>query len=678
MADTFLRASLKLTLQQSRFVEEALLKLQDGYGAVRLHALTPLPFKAFVVNQGALRVICLQEGPILCLLHVDTHDAAYEWARRHKVVQVGRTVRILPVEVEAPVPIEGTAAQHKGPLSDVPDKVFRYFGIDALAAMALRLVPSEDVLIDLAQHLQNETAEALVSLALDPDEIDRIVREFESAKETRAPKPPIQEILRDDRNSQAIWIAPPGEMPLQRALQNTFAAWRIFLHPTQLKVVRRMSKGAVKVTGGPGTGKTVVALHRARFLAEEVFKDDPRPVLLTSFSRVLTQDLASSMAILAEGSKLAPRIVTRGITQVVQDVLRVAERPAVLLTEDVVKICWDEAMAEDTLDRPVAFYRSEREHVIVRHAAWAEKQYLSADRAGRHGRLDRTAKRKCWAAIAAFERAMKERGGGDLAALARDAVEVLLGGAARAYAAIVCDEVQDFGPAELRFVAALAASKDQKTRANALFLSGDGHQRIYRSGISLSACGIDIRGNSAILKLNYRTTEGIRAAAVQVIKGQGVDSLDEDEEVRSALDGYRSLRGGPPPEKQSFVDRDAEVSWIAETVKAHPSEHTLILARTNALVDELREKLAARGVEVRRLGQEDVSRGEGLVLCTLHRSKGLEAQRVIIAATDKIPARYPGGGDEADKVVWKKQEESLLYVGMSRARDWCALTGVGG
>jgi hypothetical protein len=676
ITDGFLRASHKLTPAQSRFVEEALLKLQDGYNAVHLHALAPLPFKSFVVNQGALRVICLQEGPLLILLHVDAHDAAYEWARRHKVVQVGRSVRILPMELDEAKPAAEKEPPLKGPLAEVPDKTFRHFGVGPFAANALRLVPSEDALLDLAQHLDNSVGVALVSLASEPEALDRIVREFEDARQTRATKPSLAEIIHDESNAATLWVPPPGEKLLQRALEGSFASWRVFLHPTQLRVVRRRAKGAMKVSGGPGTGKTVVALHRARFLAEEIFRDDPRPIALTSFTRVLTQELGTMLSSLLEGGVLpATRFAVRSIAGIVQDVLKSAGRSGEVLGEDALGHAWEEAMEKETLGKPLAFYRSEREHVVVRSAAWSEPAYLQAERIERHSRLDRSERRKVWAVIEAFERAISERGGGDLSALARDATAALASGEAKKpFAAIVCDESQDVGPAELRFLAALAADNDGKVRANALFLAGDGYQRIYKSPLNLHRCGVDVRGNSMVLKLNYRTTEGIRRAAVQLVEKRG-EPID-GEETEGQLDGYRSLRNGPPPERRTFSDRDREADWIAEQIRSRSATETLVLARTNALVDQLRERLKSRGIEAQKLGEEESSGGARVVLCTLHRAKGLEASNVIIACTDKIPARYRGGGDETDKVLWERQEESLLYVAITRARDWCALTGL--
>ena len=233
---------------------------------------------------------------------------------------------------------------------------------------------------------------------------------------------------------------------------------------------------------------------------------------------------------------------------------------------------------------------------------------------------------------------------------------------------MICDEIQDVGAPELRLLAALTDGPDS------LFLCGDGHQRIYSAPISLAGCGINVRGRAAKLRLNYRTTEGIRRAAVAAVKGLDVDALDED---KNPLDGYRSLRAGPTPIRMAFDSAEAEADWIAAAVREHPDTRTLLLARTNSLLKKLVDLLATRGLTPTRLGgEQQVTAEQNLLLCTLHRAKGLEAPRVIIFGAQAIPASWHGKGDAGDKAVWDRKETCLLYVGMTRARDWCAVTQV--
>src|SRR5690606_21868986 len=123
-----------------------------------------------------------------------------------------------------------------------------------------------------------------------------------------------------------------------------------------------------------------------------------------------------------------------------------------------------------------------------------------------------------------------ELGGGDGLALARDATNALVRGEVQSpYSAVVCDEIQDVGASELRLLAALATDWERgQLRPNGLTLCGDGLQRIYRVPVTLRECGIDVRGAaSRVLRLNYRTTEEIRRAAVAVVAGVPADELED-------------------------------------------------------------------------------------------------------------------------------------------------------
>jgi superfamily I DNA/RNA helicase len=244
-------------------------------------------------------------------------------------------------------------------------------------------------------------------------------------------------------------------------------------------------------------------------------------------------------------------------------------------------------------------------------------------------------------------------------------------------AGVVCDEVQDASAYELRLLAALAPVE--------LFLVGDGHQRLRERPTSLRACGIEVRGRSARLKLNYRTTQGICAAALEALEGVEVDVLDHEatEDGASDLDGYRSIRAGERPKRHAFGSADQEADFIASEIRASSQRPFLVLARTKKTLSALADKLRARGVTCMQLADADaMPQGEHVVLATLHRSKGLEAPRVILAAMQEVPARFPGGTDPAstdeDKQLWQRKERLLVYVGMTRARDACTLTSVSG
>lgn len=676
----FWKSVEKLDGSSRKSVLATLAKVQDGQESVHVHKLKGVPFVSFGVNKNAIRVVCKREGEILLMCHVAAHDRAYDWARRHKVLQVGRFVRIVrshvvdeaPDDHPSPDP-QVAVGELTGPLASIVDKVFETFDIGPEAAAVMRAVPDVNSLLSLLEHFPLPRAEALLALATDPDDLSSIetayLQGLEAVSRGEAIVPPsFDEAIRDDVNAGEI-STDPEDNAFQKALEGDFAAWRVFLHPSQQRVVRINAKGAIKVTGGPGTGKTVVALHRARHLATKL----DGPILLTTFNATLARQLSDSLdQLCGKGTKVRKHITVQSLTKAAQSILKKAGQPSVLITDD--DACWQTALAHDTQDRGQRFYESEREHVVARTGAWTEAAYLTTKRTGRSSRLDRKARKQVWKVLDAYEGALAKRKGGDGVALAREATKALLEGKTKSpYQAVICDEVQDVGASELRFLAALGRdTKAGKLRPNGLTLCGDGHQRIYRVPVTLQACGIIVRGRaSRKLRLNYRTTDAIRRHAVAIVKDLPLDELDQDS--GSPLEGYRSLRAGVPPEHHEFATASEEADWIAERARELTHAPLLVLARTKKYLEQLEQALTERGLEPRVLGPSDrLSPEDELVLCTMHRAKGLEAPSVIIAGRQLVPAKYPGGGDKADRELWAKKERSLLYVAISRARDWVA------
>ena len=660
---------------------------------MHVHKLEGVPFVAFGINKDGYRVICQRDGNTLLMCHVAAHDPAYDWAKRHKVAQVGSIVRIVRTELveEAASPAPGDARedydwkQHlpDGPLKPISDRVFRGFGVGMHAAEVLREVPHEDALADLLEHFPPSRGQALLELALSPADLDaietRYLQALEKAERGEAvPEPTFAQAVADDINVGSIW-RPENKDAYRRALEGDFAAWRVFLHPSQHRVVHIRAKGALKVTGGPGTGKTVVALHRAKVLAERHLPEGAgETILLTTFNATLARQLRESLQqLVGKDAPLLDRIEVLSLTAVAQQVLRSASQSAELVTDT--KECWEIARAADTSDRRPRFYETEREDVLARTDAWTRAAYFKAPRKGRGKRLDRKARAEVWKVIEAYEAELARRGGGDLLALCRNATRALESGAARSpYRAALCDEVQDMGAVELRLLAALASDptdlqaaaapgadpklRQDAIRADGLTLCGDGHQRIYRVPVTLRECGIRVGGGSSRkLLLNYRTTEAIRRAAVDIVEGHDTDDLDEG--TGNPLLGYRSLRPGVPPETHEFASPAEEADWIAEQARDPARGQLLVLARTRKYLDAVSEALTERGVSPRILRAKDTpSPSEPLLLATLHRAKGLEAPRVIIAGRHLVPLRYRGGGDERDRALWERKERSLLYV----------------
>ncbi|MCZ7681362.1 MAG: AAA family ATPase [Sandaracinaceae bacterium] len=265
-------------------------KVQAGLPAVNVHALEAVPFVSFYVNRDALRVICHRDGNTLVLLHVADHDSAYAWARRHRVAAIGSYVRIIRSRLEDDAQ-PAAARATDGPLAALDDGELLRLDVHPPTAALLRAVPDMDALLDVLTHFTPARGAALLDLALDPDQLDAVAETYRAALAQPAEAPPLAEALRGEGNASDFWMPDPADEAYRRALRGDFDSWRVFLHPAQRQVARIDAKGAVKVTGGPGTGKTVVALHRAKHLAETT----GGTILLTTFSNVLTKQLGEAL-----------------------------------------------------------------------------------------------------------------------------------------------------------------------------------------------------------------------------------------------------------------------------------------------------------------------------------------------------------------------------------------------
>ncbi len=526
----------------------------------------------------------------------------------------------------------------------------------------MRALADRDSLDALARFLPPEAAEALLSLhdgvpAADVQaeaglvpahpELDLAPTDFATALAHPATQRRIIEVV-DDEALAAVLDAP-------------LATWRTFLHPSQKRVVQMRANGPVRVLGGAGTGKTVALLHRAALLARQRFTAPDDRLLVTTFTRNLAEELASLVRGFAPD--VAGRIDVLHLHGFAHQLLvrhggRVHER---ISDAQRRRILAEAARAHDPAGTLTpAFLAAEWREVIVRFGLRERDDYLRRPRTGRGDRIGRTQKALAWRVLDAARAAMRDAGCAEPDQLAHDAAALLTEQPRLAtYRAVLADEVQDFGVDGLRLLrAAVPAGPDD------LFLVGDGHQRLYGAPVTLRSCGIEVRGRSARLRLNYRTTESIRRVAHAALGNHTADDLDGGED---SLQGYRSLRSGVAPGWEWDDDRATSHQRIAELVDewaqdADPSS-LCVAAPTRAEARELDTLLRARGLDTSPLDQPP---RPGVRLSTFHRLKGTEFTRVVLASVCE------GGLPRTDPAT-----RCLLYVAASRARDQLVLSGWG-
>lgn len=475
-------------------------------------------------------------------------------------------------------------------------------------------------------------------------------------------------------------------------------SWRVFLHPEQQKFVDLRWGGSTRIGGGAGTGKTVVLLHRARALARE---NAEARILLTTFTRTLAGALQQQLKKLDPGLSQVglgeSGVVILGMDQVASQVLQKAGKTEVQAAQAAVLGAGRNALAHrathtgqsfraaversnpevpEPLLEP-AFLEQEYVSVVLANGVVDEKDYLRASRTGRGTALNRAARKEVWKVFAQFRRSQQMSDSVTFPELAAIAAWLLRARAERGEALpfdhVLVDEAQDFHAAHWLLLRALVAKGP-----NDVFIAEDSHQRIYGQRVSLSRFGIDVRGRARRLRLNYRTTAENLAYAVSLLEGtEFQDIADEGESTK----GYRSVRSGPVPTLVHAPDRTAEELALVRHLKRWIEDERVAPDAIAVLVRaDVRVKAATQVLEDAGIANSSVkgggTAGKGKVsVMTMHSSKGMEFERVVVMGADEIPAHWSYEDlPEAEQQDARLRERSLLYVAATRARDELVMT----
>ncbi|GAA1414292.1 UvrD-helicase domain-containing protein [Catellatospora coxensis] len=473
---------------------------------------------------------------------------------------------------------------------------------------------------------------------------------------------------------------------LQAMLGESFDRWQIFLHPTQRRLVERPTTGATQVGGGPGTGKTIVALHRVAHLAAMLKPGTDKPILLTTFSRNLAADLRTRLIALG-GQELLARVDIVNIDKLANQV--VTEYKAgygnQVVDDNQAVDHWRTFLAEIGEKKWEAeFLNAEWVHVILGQVLNSRNDYFTARRPARGRPIVREERDEIWRLTERFTAWLDKQRVWTWRQIAAEAARLEMERAKRIeagadptvrhrYRHVVVDEAQDLSAAHWKMLRAMVA-----VGSDDMFLVGDTHQRIYDNHVTLSNLGIDIRGRSARLTLSYRTTREILAVALEMMTGEVYDDLDGGED---GLAGYRSLLRGGRPVFQGAGTWAQEMAMIAAQLRVwgNPVDGSVaICVPTRDLVAEVTAKLQDDGVQVIEIGPDGPNGGEGVHVGTMHRFKGLEYQRMIIAGVGDglVPRQMINQYRDVEPKRYQRERQrdrSLLFVAATRARDELAV-----
>ena len=622
-------------------------------------------------------VVRQQETGVYLLLWVDHHDEAYQWAARKRCEVNPKTGAIQVFDVQTIV--ERVSAPEKVALfATAKDDELLTLGVPEVLIDFVRSFVSKEDFYKAESSLPHDAYEHLSWLAegFPMEEVMELVSEEQAAA---ASSEDLSTAL-DAPATLKSFVVVEGEDELRRIMAEPLEKWRVFLHPTQRKIVQKEYSGSARVLGGAGTGKTVVAMHRAKHLASMC--EGQQRILMTTFTANLAADIRENLRKICTLEELR-KIEVIHLDAWVNQFLRESGFSAQIGYDDAIDPLWEKAilLANNDLPFDISFYEEEWNRIVVAQEALTLEKYVKATRNGRGTRLDRKKRMQVWKVFENYQNLMKENQIRDINTAMYECTKLLQSAGRRSkYISIIIDEGQDFSDNAYRLIRALAGEE----HPNDIFIVGDSHQRIYRNHPTLSKCGINVRGRSSILKINYRTTEEIRKHAFALLNGISFDDLDEDFDLG---DKCQSLTHGEKPVVENFNNANDEFDFIFDEVKKLKENGVAltdicVVARTKKLVDDyiaLFTRVGIRSYAIKRNKVDDRS-FDGLRVATMHRVKGLEFKYVFIAAVNNRIIPLPSAINKTDAVSEAESitsEKCLLYVAMTRAQKGVYITSYG-
>ena len=622
-------------------------------------------------------VVRQQETGVYLLLWVDHHDEAYQWAARKRCEVNPKTgaIQVFDVQIVA----ENVKAEEKKALFAIAsDEDLLKLGVpEAQLDFVRSFVTKEEFY--LAESTMPYDAYEYLSWLVEGFPIEEVL-ELVSEEANNSSSNEDLSVALEAPSTLKSFVVVEGEDELRRIMAEPLEKWRVFLHPTQRKIVQKEYSGAARVLGGAGTGKTVVAMHRAKCLANKC--DGQQKILMTTFTANLAADIRENLRKICNLEELR-RIEVIHLDAWVNQYLREAGFTAQIAYDEVIDSLWDKAilLANNDLPYDSSFYKEEWNRIVIAQEALTLETYVKAIRNGRGTRLDRKKRMQVWKVFEHYQNLMKENQVRDINTAMYESTKLLQTAGKRSrYKNIIVDEGQDFSDNAYRLLRALAGEE----HSDDIFIVGDAHQRIYRNHPTLSKCGINVRGRSSILKINYRTTEEIRKYAFGLLNGIAFDDLDEGLDFG---DKCQSLTHGEKPIFKNFSNANDEFDFLVNEIKQLKGNGVLltdicVVARTKKLVEDyiaLFTKAGIKAYAIKRNKADDRS-FDGLRIATMHRVKGLEFKYVFIVATNNRIVPLISAINKTDAISESESiasEKCLLYVAMTRAQKGVYVTSYG-
>jgi len=674
IADTFTDSLSRLTSDEQKSAKTTAFDLQvnptgTGHGRHKLEKSSDKNFWSVKVNTD-IRLIVHKTQNSFLLCYVDHHDKAYDWAERrkleiHPTTGAAQLVEVRETVTEILIPVYKTTevAPTRKPLlfENTTDEELLSYGVPLEWISDVKKA-DEDSLLLLADRLPAEAAEALIELATGGK--PRVIQ-------------PVTHLTNpfDHPDAQRRFRVMNNLDALKTALEYPWEKWTVFLHPEQQQWVDRDYNGPARVSGSAGTGKTIVALHRAVTLAKA--NPDAR-VLLTTYSDTLANALHTKLKrLIGNEPRLAERIDVYSINAIGLRLAKMYGNQTSIASADMLKSLLRSASEQIGNHKfTMHFLITEWDQIVDAWQLCNWESYRDVTRLGRKTRLPEAQRITLWSIFEIVRTKLAEKKLTTYASLFTELAKSIKTNKKPLFDFAVIDEAQDISISHMRFLAALGSE-----RPDGLFFAGDLGQRIFQQPFSWKALGVDIRGRSRTLRINYRTSHQIRQQADRLL-GPITSDIDGNTEDRTDT---ISVFNGPVPLICTYANEDAEIDAISKWIAEHASSGLLaqefgVFVRSDAQIKRAESAVTKAKLKFKVL-DEHVETTSGFVsISTMHLAKGLEFRAVVVMACDDevlpLQERIEAIGDDADIQEVYDTERHLLYVACTRARDFLTVSGV--
>ncbi len=675
ISGTFMDSLARLTDQEQKLVKTTAFDLQmnpanPGFQFHRLENAKDPNFWSVRVNLD-IRLIVHRTPESLLICYVGHHEDAYRWAQKRKlethpktgaaqIVEIRETVR----EITIPQYLEPENKTSKKPLpfEHISDDELLAYGVPAEWLSDVQKV-DEEALFFLLDHLPEEAAEALLEIAV-------------GSKPKPVPKPVAGSDPFSHPDARRRFRIMGNVEELACALDFPWEKWTVFLHPGQRQIVEKNYGGPVRVSGSAGTGKTIVALHRAVFLART--NPDVR-ILLTTFSGTMANALRTKLRRLINNEPLlGERLEIYAMNDIGKRIYELSfGRVRIIRRDDIRKLLDDVAKKTEGLRFSSHFLLTEWEDVVDAWQIQSWEDYRDAKRLGRKTRLPEKKRAVLWAIFDQVRTHLQEKNQTTEPGIFSKIALHLAESKQKPFDFIVVDEAQDISVQQLRFLSAFISLEN----SNSLFFAGDLGQRIFQQPFSWKALGVDIRGRSRTLRVNYRTSHQIRMQADRLL-GPELSDVDGNREQRK---GTISVFNGPKPVIMVLGSQSDEIQvvgkWIADKAAEGIKPHEIgVFVRSEAELGRARNAVKNAGLEIHILDENVDTLFGKVAVSTMHLAKGLEFRAVVAMACDDevipLQKRIESVADDSDLEEVYNTERHLLYVACTRARDQLLVTSV--